>query len=237
MILLVGLIFTAGWSLAASHPSHYLRVDLFGDYDKLTRPNHQVKVKLRHSLTRLAVDPIKEELTVDGWLSLSWFDERLTWNASKWDFISTEALRVPYKELWIPDISIYNSVGRMQLNQLPELNRALIYKDGKVLWVPQVTYTSTCQVNETEWLNGQALGCKVKIGSWTEHGGLLSIKPGQENDDPNTNGNSIEWDYYTTKKVEIINSSITYHEKKYSCCEEVYPNLSLNLNLRRDYRP
>ena len=61
MTLFVALIFTAGWSLAVSHPSHYLRVDLFGDYDKLTRPNHQVKVKLRHSLTRLAVDPIKEE--------------------------------------------------------------------------------------------------------------------------------------------------------------------------------
>ena len=44
----------------------------------------------------------------------------------------------------------------------------------------------------------------MKIGSWTEHGGLLSIKPGQENDDPNTNGNSIEWDYYTTKKANDV---------------------------------
>ena len=43
--------------------------------------------------------------------------------------------KVPWRELWIPDIGIYNGRRRLELNMADDMNRALIYSDGSILFL------------------------------------------------------------------------------------------------------
>lgn len=46
-------------------------------------------------------------MTVQSYIQLNWIDERLKWNAA--DFVGVTKSYASTDELWIPDITIYNS--------------------------------------------------------------------------------------------------------------------------------
>ena len=55
----------------------------------------------------------------------------------------------------MPDVAVYNSVDELVYHQPSRLSNALIYSNGKVLFVPSVTTKSVCKVNEADWPYGQ----------------------------------------------------------------------------------
>ena len=70
--------------------------------------------------------------------------------------------KVPWRELWIPDIGIYNGRRRLELNMPDDMNRALIYSDGSILWFPKITFMSGCaakSVNSVQVTKKQSETC------------------------------------------------------------------------------
>ncbi len=67
-----------------------------------------------------------------GWLRYIWNDTRLSWDKDEWDGL--DRLRVPATQLWLPDITLYNSVGKMENTYLSweQTSRAVIMSSGMV---------------------------------------------------------------------------------------------------------
>ena len=53
--------------------------------------------------------------------------------------------KVPWTELWVPDASFYNGVAKMQFSAPDQMNRVVLFPDGSVVWVPQVTVKTVCK--------------------------------------------------------------------------------------------
>jgi len=219
--------------LASTNPNHLLRSSLFRKYDKLVKPGYLGKVKFGQHLFKLDLNYMSQELTVDAMLHMSWVDERLKWNKTQWNEI--KLLNVPFTELWIPDISVYNGIGKMELNHQEQLCRAIIYPDGTVLWVTPVTYKVRCKVNMGDGRVVKAeQECKVVFGSWTE-GDQIQIVPNNysTSDKFGDTGPIKISEYYLADQIEIVSKNLTVVEKTYNCCpDDVYTHLDLDLKLR-----
>jgi len=229
--------------LLADNANQRLRASLFRDYDKLVRPPHPVKLTFAQHILALDLNPTTQVLTIDGWLHMAWYDYRLKWNRTEFevtgDNIEEASLKVPHSELWLPDIAIYNGIGEMRLNQPSQLDRALIYQDGEILWIPPVNYKVLCKVESvSSWINGAEQECTVKIGSWTESKSLIEIVPIAEDFDVTGDDTKpVDLTYYLSNRIDIFNTSLTISDKKYPCCTEVYTHLEMKLHLKHMNRP
>jgi len=88
----------------------------------------------------------KETMETIAWLNMMWNDNRLTWNAEE---TGIQALRVSPKEVWIPDLALYNNADPENILNCGETN-VIIYSSGRVLWVPPCRFTSHCHLNYTQ---------------------------------------------------------------------------------------
>jgi nicotinic acetylcholine receptor len=61
-----------------------------------------------------------------------WFDQRLVWNASDFNGLST--LRLPCSKIWLPDIVLYNSAD--DYTQGYYQSKAMVENNGHVFWPP-----------------------------------------------------------------------------------------------------
>ena len=57
------------------------------------------------------LDEINQELTFSAFLYLDWIDNRLSWTPSNYN--NTMYFSFPQSEIWIPDVTIQNSVETM----------------------------------------------------------------------------------------------------------------------------
>ena len=55
------------------------------------------------------LDEKNQILTSNLWVTLQWSDQNLMWNAS--DYNNVKDIRIPPKEVWRPDILLYNSAN------------------------------------------------------------------------------------------------------------------------------
>jgi len=214
----------------ASNGSHEgtLRQAIFAGYNKLARPDHQVKWGVGLNLLSLHHCPKHEELDVKGWMRMSWTDERLQWNKTTWN--NLDVIRVPWTELWMPDVAVYNGVNKLEFFQPEQINRALIYSTGYVLFIPAVSYKTICKFNEAPQATQN---CTMKIGSWTEPAELTDLGLFADWADP------FEFDYFNDHQIQIIKHGATIKEKTYDCCpDEIYKSAEFNLLFKiKEHQP
>lgn len=92
-------------------PLLMLRRYLFCEYDRTVRPvsSHKdvtnVTIKLIPKI--LEFDDWDSRLTLHSWMTLVWTDTHLTWKPS--DFQGINYIHVKSDDLWLPDLSVYNS--------------------------------------------------------------------------------------------------------------------------------
>ena len=84
---------------------------LLGNYDTSVRPvknsTQPIKVLFGVSIHHIIdVDEKNQILTVNCWVTQSWTDYHLTWNAS--DFGGLVVINLPFDKIWRPDIILYN---------------------------------------------------------------------------------------------------------------------------------
>lgn len=215
-----------------------LRKEVFQGYDKTIRPSLDVSVLIRS----LEVDEmdVKEDahaVLLRGALQLTWEDPRLRWRLE--EHKDVDRLGVDPQELWRPDFAMTSSVGHIPVPPRSHMP-ALVYPDGKVIFVPPVDLPLTCLLDLTYWPY-DVLNCSLRAGSWVHHGHMLNVTladnalkfvhspVGEEQDEEN----SISSSSITRPEWEVIFANLTRHTQMVPCCSEPQVTLLVSVMVRR----
>lgn len=78
------------------------------NYTKTLRPAVKVSISMRISLRQLAsIDQVNQVMTTNLYLSSTWQDPRLAWDASS--FANLSEVILPASSIWLPDLMVINS--------------------------------------------------------------------------------------------------------------------------------
>lgn len=210
----------------ADNPRQQLASKLFDNYQSYLRPycgNHDsaTNVTLDISLRQLVdLDEPVQMLKVNVWIRMEWHDCHLMWNAS--EFNGIDNIVVPYDKIWIPDLTLYDSVAT-EVRGFTEF-RPLIYSNGTVDFKFPMLVESECVVN-VKYFPYDTQCCKLKYGSWAHNGLEIDFWPRNSYGDLGQIVENTEW--------EIIGFSANRHVAYYTCCTEPYPDVTFSLKIKR----
>jgi len=179
-------------------------------------------VKFGLSLLDFHVCDERQVLETYVWLKSVWQDSRLAWN--KEDYGGAEIIRYDSKEVWKPDVTLYNSADPTNMMSCWESN-VLIYSSGEVMWVPPCKLISTCKLSLKKEPYGEQT-CSLKFGSWTYDGNNMDLNL-YKNETIDLS------DMSNSSGFKIVSTTAERHSKFYSCCEEPYLDLTFNMTIKR----
>ncbi|CAG0913226.1 unnamed protein product [Notodromas monacha] len=220
-----GLIFFPHRSSQGKHERSLLN-HLLLNYNVLERPvaNESDPLVLSFGLTLMQIIDVDEKnqiLTTNIWLNLEWNDYNLRWDPAQ--FGGVKDLRIPPKNIWKPDVLMYNSAdegfdGTYKTN-------VVVRHNGSCLYVPPGIFKSTCKIDIT-WFPFDDQKCEMKFGSWTYDGFQLDLTlQSDEGGDLSSFINNGEWDLIG---VPGKRNSITY-----ACCPAPYVDITFVVHIRR----
>ncbi|XP_030046221.1 neuronal acetylcholine receptor subunit beta-4 [Microcaecilia unicolor] len=166
LLVLLSLLLTGS---SASDAEEKLIKQLLNEsrYNKLIRPvinNSQlVSIHLHVSLAQLiSVNERDQIMTINVWLNQDWVDYRLTWEPAAYDGI--KKLRIPPKQIWLPDIVLYNNADGTY--EVSLYTNAIVKSNGSISWLPPAIYKSACKI-EVKHFPFDQQNCTLKFRSWT----------------------------------------------------------------------
>uniref|UniRef100_A0A1I7U469 Neur_chan_LBD domain-containing protein n=1 Tax=Caenorhabditis tropicalis TaxID=1561998 RepID=A0A1I7U469_9PELO len=167
-----------------------LFTDLLKGYNPLERPvqnsSEPLEVKIKLFLQQiLDVDEKNQIVSVNAWLSYTWFDHKLQWEPKKYGGIQDIRFPGSSDHIWKPDVLLYNSAAE-DFDSTFKSN-LLTYHTGTVVWIPPGVLKFVCQLDVT-WFPFDDQVCEMKFGSWTFHGKAIDL---QIDDDSNGRFNLI----------------------------------------------
>ncbi|XP_011630950.1 neuronal acetylcholine receptor subunit alpha-6-like [Pogonomyrmex barbatus] len=202
-----------------------LKQDLFVKYDKFARPTQHFNttvVNFDIALLYININDFKSTITVNGWASHVWTDEKLKWDPTKYGNIQN--IHVGSHEVWQPDILLYHSGTAGTVEHYGDTH-CIIYHDGQVLWVPPAQFIGLCELDFRLWPFDTQV-CNMTFGSWTFHGEQIDMRL-RENED-------MEPLYVKNAKWKLLDVSKSRASVMYSCCPEPYTNLNFKMTLKRN---
>ncbi|XP_067672728.1 neuronal acetylcholine receptor subunit alpha-10-like [Haliotis asinina] len=161
-------------------------------------------------------------LTLNVWDQYGWRDDDVEWNKTKYGGV--DKVRIPWSKVWLPDIKLYNYAD----HRLDEQRKSLcvFHHDGKILWMPQAVYRSSCQIDVTKF-PFDIQSCHLKFGSWTYNGHKIDVVFYENKDYIDLT------EYVTSNAWKIIDVPANKNIKYYSCCPEPYVDLTFSLIFQR----
>ncbi|XP_046574947.1 neuronal acetylcholine receptor subunit beta-3-like [Haliotis rubra] len=126
-----------------------LKKKIFDGYDRYVRPVHSheeaIQMDMVFSLGSIdSLDLKSQKLKWNGWLTLTWHDKLLSWNASQYG--DTDFIMVPQTKIWLPDYVINNDVSaKTVLGNAGTL--VFIRSSGKVTWEPGMISETSCKID------------------------------------------------------------------------------------------
>jgi len=206
--------------------SKTIREKILSGYDKYTRPVTSYKSTTNLSI---ALNLIRCELGEDGvmdtysWLKMLWKDDLLTWDPT--EFGGQDSISIPSDDVWLPDITLYNTADVQHLNNMAPTN-VLVDSNGNVLWVPPFSASTFCDVDYTHWPFDKQM-CIIKLGSWTRDNSQLALKLYGDTADDMKEFQPGMWEL--TDISPKITSTI------YPCCPgQTYDDITYTLQLKRN---
>ncbi|XP_064636116.1 neuronal acetylcholine receptor subunit alpha-9-like [Lineus longissimus] len=198
---------------------------LFSKYEKALLPANStdvVSAKIGLSFMDFHVIDKEESITLNAWMDMEWVDFRLSWDPSEYNGLTT--LRVNYKNIWRPDVVLYNAYLPQSMNPTFEETMVQITSDGLVFYPSHVTLKAACPMDLRNFPY-DTQSCRFKFGSWIYNGFQLNItKRSQVVDLSN---------YRLNQRWELTNTTTTTNVIYYSCCPESYPDITFNLTIKR----
>lgn len=199
---------------------------LMSNYDPAVRPSYNATMPLRvtfdlslHQVINL--DERNHILTTNCWLTQKWTDVHLKWNSS--DFSGISVVRIPAAQVWRPDIILYNNADSQYSSSVVNTN-VIIRSSGEVTWLSHGIFKSSCTV-DVEFFPFDVQTCHMKFASWTHD--IFQVELKKERDQPNL------LNYLPNGEFDLDSFSSIEHVEKYPCCEELYPDITFVLVLRR----
>ncbi|XP_061100224.1 neuronal acetylcholine receptor subunit alpha-3-like isoform X1 [Conger conger] len=208
-----------------SEAEHRLFSVIFAKYNQYIRPvanvSDPVIVQFEVSMSQLVkVDEVNQIMETNLWLRHIWNDYKLRWDPK--EFGGVEFIRVPSNRIWKPDIVLYNNaVGDFQVD---DKTKALLRYNGDVTWIPPAIFKSSCKIDVT-YFPFDYQNCTMKFGSWTYDKAKIDLV---------LIGSTINLkDFWESGEWTIIDAPGYKHDIKYNCCEEIYPDITYSLYIRR----
>ncbi|XP_060557883.1 neuronal acetylcholine receptor subunit alpha-3-like isoform X2 [Ruditapes philippinarum] len=198
---------------------------LAASYDPVSRPKDQTHVKA--GLNVLAIDELDlkgQKLTMAGWLTFEWEDDRTVWDKAAKDDI--EYIFTQPKYIWKPELVVDNALQDLDILANDNLLLRLKY-DGTVDWEPPLLFVTHCEVDITYYPYDQQK-CAIEIVSWTytiEEVKLEHLFETVNLEDFETHG---EWEITRT---EIEDKNLTEHLPGGTV--RVFPQIDFWIYLRR----
>nr|XP_033776821.1 neuronal acetylcholine receptor subunit beta-4 isoform X2 [Geotrypetes seraphini] len=101
-------------------------------------------------------------MTINVWLDQKWVDYRLTWEPVAYEGI--KKLRIPPKQIWLPDIVLYNNADGTY--EVSLYSNVIVENNGIISWIPPAIYKSACKI-EVKHFPFDQQNCTLKFRSWT----------------------------------------------------------------------
>ncbi|KAK3870931.1 hypothetical protein Pcinc_023902 [Petrolisthes cinctipes] len=151
-----------------SFSSYRLFKDLLTNYKRDLRPvsnhTHVIKVFFEMALINiLSLNTRNQKLTTNTEVVMKWHDDLLTWDPDLYNGMTE--IRVPYKDIWHPDITLRNTADSSYELGILRSN-AIIKYNGEVELVSHAFFQSTCTV-DTYYYPFDQQECHMKFSSWT----------------------------------------------------------------------
>ncbi|NXS37484.1 ACHA3 protein, partial [Pomatostomus ruficeps] len=224
-LLLAAAVCFLSQGCGGSEAEHRLYAALFESYNQFVRPVKNVSdpviIQFEVSMSQLVkVDEVNQIMETNLWLKHIWNDYKLRWNPA--DYGGAEFIRVPSGQIWKPDIVLYNNaVGDFQVD---DKTKALLKYTGEVTWIPPAIFKSSCKIDVT-YFPFDYQNCTMKFGSWSYDKAKIDLV---------LIGSTMNLkDYWESGEWAIIKAPGYKHDIKYNCCEEIYPDITYSLYIRR----
>ncbi|CAD1472742.1 unnamed protein product, partial [Heterotrigona itama] len=195
-------------------PMLRLKRFLFCEYDHTVRPT------LSHQVANNVTMQLLPKL-----LEFVWNDAHLTWKASDYDGVNF--IHIRSDEIWVPDLSVYNS-GDMTFDQtgIPPTT-CLIFNTGSVSCVPSVKHVAKCSTDFSSWPY-DTHRCRIIFGSWSHSGEEVNFHLDKKGFQMDGFTNNTEWDFKVVNVYKVL--------KKYKCCpNDTYPMIVYEFTVSRHY--
>ncbi|CAF0748630.1 unnamed protein product [Rotaria sordida] len=206
---------------------------LMANYNKNVRPvknnSDIVTVKVGLKLIQIAdVDEKNQIMQTHVYVLHKWHDYSFIWSPE--DFGGVEFIHIPNDLIWKPDLVLYNNADGNY--QITSRSKAQIRYDGTVQWNPPMIYKSYCEI-DIQYYPFDIQNCTLKFGTWTYSGSLVNLQFLTDNQSVIfERGWDLE-DYTPSIEWEILNLRAIRHEIVYSCCAEVYLDLTFTCTIKR----
>ncbi|XP_014226825.1 neuronal acetylcholine receptor subunit beta-3-like [Trichogramma pretiosum] len=190
--------------LSDKSPELRLKLSLFCKYDKSVRPviskSTPINVTVGLSPKFMEFDSDKNQFILHSWMLISWKDEHLGWDPDDYDGV--DSLRIESDDLWLPDISVFNS-GDLSVSQ-STLLRAMckLSYTGLVVCVPALKFVALCSTDYANWPY-DLQNCFIFMGSWTQTGAEVNFNFRRKSINMSSFQESKLWlvTNYTSRKV------------------------------------
>jgi len=188
---------------------------------KLARPvtKKSDTVEVKHGISLLqvvSVNPDTGDAKFVIWIFSNWTDNRLQWHPDDFDGLTSTRLRL--RDIWIPDVKLYNS------NEYPEKQDndvlAVVNHNGRVLYAPRAVISVRCTASEHK----NTFSCPLKYGSWTYDDSKINMQSLSDNVDLSNLLVSGDW--------RVTDTSVQRNVVKYDCCEEKYVDITYTINVK-----
>ncbi|KAK7079045.1 Neurotransmitter-gated ion-channel transmembrane region [Halocaridina rubra] len=163
----------------AHSPEHDLFVALFSHYNRHIRPiayhGEITSVFFELSLFNvlsfgsiplksiLPQDNKNQQIRTNTEIIQKWQDHYLTWDPK--DYNGTEVIRIPYTDIWYPDIIMQNTYAADYMGSILNTN-AIVYYTGEVELLSHGIFDSICSVDVQYYPFDQQV-CELVFASWT----------------------------------------------------------------------
>ncbi|XP_053385940.1 neuronal acetylcholine receptor subunit alpha-2-like [Mercenaria mercenaria] len=198
---------------------------LDASYDPVSRPKSQTHV--RAGLNVLAIDELDlkgQKLTMAGWLTFEWEDDRIVWNKTAKDDI--DYIFTQPKYIWKPELVVDNALADLGAIESNDLLMRVKYT-GEVEWEPPMLISTHCQVDVTYYPYDQQK-CAIEIVSWTYT--IEEVKLDHLYEEVNLEDFEIHGEWEITH-TQIEDKNLTEHLPDGTV--RMYPQLDFWIYLRR----
>ncbi|XP_071532450.1 neuronal acetylcholine receptor subunit alpha-3-like [Panulirus ornatus] len=205
-------------------PEHRLFNDLFSKYDKRIRPvlnpTDVSYVFFELSLFNLLyVNTQKQKITTNSEVIMKWLDVYLKWDPKEYN--DTYTIRVPYEEIWYPDVIMENTAESDYESSFMNTN-AIITHLGEVELASHAVLTSVC-IMDVQWYPFDQQTCKMTFASWShDNTRMLLIK-----------GPADLSEYSQNPEFFLENFYAELHEIHNPCCLNPMSSITYFLQIQR----
>ncbi|CAC5386081.1 unnamed protein product [Mytilus coruscus] len=154
-----------------------LHEDLSLNYNKDIRPENNMenptKVHVGINLVTLAdLDEVKGQLSIVGFLNISWTDNNLIWDPE--DYGEAYSTWLSSSTIWKPRLITGNSVNFPTFIGVADL-QTLVEYDGTCYWLPGVLWNLSCKINNVKF-PFDIQECSILLFAWPYLHSMNDIK-------------------------------------------------------------